>query len=114
MDEAGAILYGKLEHWPSKNAMAALLRQAGLDLYVGRYSIRVENCSHFVFQEYGGDLGEPQIEADADSPEAMQTGGKLVSDALAAASIRHRFEIYDSSGTLVGYLHFDWPPSHDI
>ena len=93
--------------------MTVLLRDAGLRVVVGRYSIRVKDCSHFLFQEYGGDLGEPQIDADADSVPTMLQEGKLVSDALARAGIRHRFEIYDERGDLAGYLHHEWPLAGD-
>jgi hypothetical protein len=109
----GARIAGELERWPTMEHMAAILDKAGLDIVMGRYSIRVEDCSHFVFQEYGGDLGDPQIDADADTVDEMMREGRLVSNALAAAGIRHRFEIYDDDSCdpdeLVGYLHHDWP-----
>ena len=89
--------------------MAAILRAAGLRVQVGQFSIRVEDCSHFVFQEYGGDLGDPTIDADADTVEDMMREGRLVSDALSRAGIRHRFEIYGEHGELSGYLHHEWP-----
>lgn len=89
--------------------MAKILRKAGLNIYVGHYSVRVEDCSHFSFEQYGGDLGDPMIDADAPSVEAMLRDGKLVSDVLAKAKIRHRFEIYDYRREIVGYLHYDWP-----
>jgi hypothetical protein len=89
--------------------MAAILRAGGLRVGVGRYSIRVEDCSHFVFQEYGGDLGDPAIDADADTAADMIQDGGLVSDVLSRAGIKHRFEIYDECDTLVGYLHHQWP-----
>lgn len=110
--ETSGQLAGQLADWPSKARMAQILRDAGLRIVVGRFSIRVEDCSHFVFQEYGGDLGIPAIDADADTPEAMLHDGKLVSDALSKARIRHRFEIYDHEDNLVGYLHYDWPPDN--
>ncbi len=103
---------GGLSAWPEKQQMAAILRAAGLDLYVGPYSIRIEDCSHFVFQHYGGDISEPCVEADADSLEQMMRDAKLVSDALARAGIRHRFEIYDCRQKMVGYLHHNWPAGH--
>jgi hypothetical protein len=89
--------------------MVSLLRAAGLTVEVGRYSIRVGDCSHFVFKEYGGDLGEPTIEADGESVEALLREAKLVSDALARANVKHRFEIYDGQHVFSGYLHYDWP-----
>ena len=87
----------------------AILRDAGLNVTVGRYSIRVNDCSDFVFVEYGGDLGEPCIDAGADSTEEMIRDAKLVSDALAQATIPHRFEIIDDQNAVTGYLHHDWP-----
>ena len=109
MVDTASILYGQLENWPSQKDMAAILIKAGLQVYIGRYSIRVEDCDHFVFQEYGGDLGDPVIEADADSAEDMIEDAKLVSDALRQAGLRHRFEIYDYQENLAGYLHYNWP-----
>ena len=97
---------GELECWPSKDDMAELLSSAGLNVTVGRYSLRVNDCEHFEFQEYGGDLGNPTIDANAETLPKMLVDAGLVSNALATADIRHRFEIYagDEYG-LVGYLH---------
>lgn len=109
----GAWIAGELAQWPTKHRMAKILRAAGLRVTVGQYSIRIEDFPHFKFQEYGGDLGDPQIQADAESVEEMTVRGKLISDALARAGIKHRFEIYDDRGgkEMVGYLHHDWPPT---
>jgi hypothetical protein len=63
----GARLAGELAAWPSKEGMADILGAAGFAVTVGRYSIRVEGHSRFKFQEYGGDLGDPVIDADAGS-----------------------------------------------
>jgi hypothetical protein len=109
MTDTSAIISGELEDWPSKQHMAAILCNAGLKIYVGRYSLRVDDCDRFIFQGYGGDLGKPCIDADADSVEALLRDGRLVSDALGQAGIRHRFEIYDRHSEMVGYLHHDWP-----
>jgi hypothetical protein len=114
MGKNSAILAGELARWPSKAQMASILSAAGLTVNVGRYSIRVRDCSDFAFQEYGGDLGEPTIEASASSPEALTREAKLVSDALARANLKHRFEIYDWDESrdryeLSGYLHHGWP-----
>jgi hypothetical protein len=89
--------------------MARLLASAGFSVVVAQYSIRLDDCEHFVLQEYGGDLGEPHIDADAKTLERMLEDGGRVSNALAAANLRHRFELYDESGELVGYLHHRWP-----
>jgi hypothetical protein len=109
-----AHIAGQLAVWPPKEQMATILCDGGLRIQVGRYSVRVEDCSHFVFQEYGGDLGDPSIDADADTVGEMMREGRLVSDALARAGVKHRFEIYDDSDKLAGYLHYDWPPEKDI
>ena len=113
MVDTSASMAGELAEWPSKNRMAAILRDAGLRVYVGRYSIRVKDCSHFVFREYGGDLGEPSIDADSDCADNMTREAKLVSDALIKAGIVHRFEIYDHRDDMVEYLHHGWPRADD-
>lgn len=100
---------GELAEWPDKMELASILRAGGLNVTVGRYSIRVNDISHFVFQEYGGDFGDPQIDAEADSLEIMLREGGMVSKVLAGAGIKHRFEIYDTEDNLVEYLHHDWP-----
>ena len=104
-----ASIAGQLASWPPKERLAAMLREGGLRVRVGRYSLRVEDCSHFVFSQYGGDLGEPQIEADADSAEELLADAQRVSIALAHAGLIHRFELYDAQEALIGYLHHLWP-----
>lgn len=110
MDE-GVYLAGQLENWPTKSKMASILRAEGLTVNVGNYSIRIEDCEHFVIQEYGGDLGDPQFDADASSLELMLNDAGRVSAALTSADIRHSFEFYDDQDQLVGYLHHNWPQS---
>ncbi|MBE9102628.1 hypothetical protein [Vacuolonema iberomarrocanum] len=102
-------LCGQIDRWPSKTEMASLMKSAGFSVYVRRYSIRLQDCEHFVFQEYGGDLGDPQFDADARTLEKMLEDGGRVSAALASADIRHRFELYNKRDEMVGYLHHRWP-----
>ena len=106
-----AHIAGELAAWPTKEQLAAVLREAGLRVRVGRYSVRVEDCAHFVFQHYGGDLGQPSVDADADTSEELLRDAGLVSEALAHAGLVHRFELYGEGGALVGYLHHLWPPA---
>jgi len=110
MDESVRIA-GQLSQWPSKAEMAHILQSFGLEVSVGTYSIRIKDCDHFVFREYGGDLGDPSIDADAETLERMLVDAGRVSQALAAADLRHRFEIYDDADETVGYLHHLWPPT---
>src|ERR1041385_8032340 len=56
-----ALAHGEIANWLSREELAAALRQAGLQVYVGRYSVRIEDCSHFIFESYGGDLGPPDL-----------------------------------------------------
>ena len=100
---------GELDSWPSKSEMADLLRGAGFSVNVGTYSIRLDDCEHFVFQEYGGEIDPPTIDADGSSLDAMLHDGNRVSEALASCGIRHRFEIYNLDGDMVGYIHHQWP-----
>ena len=105
----GAYIAGEIEDWPSRERMACLLRAAGLTVRVGRYSVRVQGCAHFSFEEYGGDFGLPVVAADADSAEELVRHARLVSEALGRAGVRHRFEVYDGRGKLADYLHHEWP-----
>ena len=104
---------GELEAWPTREQMAALLRAAGLRVTVGRYSVRVDDCSHFVLQHYGGDLSQPAIDANGESLADLLREAGLVSAALARADLVHRFELYDDSDVMVGYLHHRWPLASD-
>ena len=100
---------GELDSWPSKSEMAKLLRDADFSVNVGTYSIRLDDCEHFVFQEYGGDICSPTVDADGSTLDAMLHDGNRVSAALASYGLRHRFEIYNSDGDMVGYIHHQWP-----
>ncbi len=46
-------LCGELAPWPTRDALAELLLAAGLQVTVGRHSVRLGDCSHFVFQDFG-------------------------------------------------------------
>lgn len=106
-----SLLYGELDPWPELQELVSILQAAGLHVACGRYSARVLDCEHFIFSEYGGDLGSPRIEADARDVESMLHDGQTISEALSAKGVRHRFEIYDSAGHLAAYLHHEWPAS---
>src|SRR5262249_12931815 len=103
------MLTGECAPWPTKEQMATILRNAGLTVVVGKYSLRVKDCAHFSFEHYGSDISDPGISAEADTAKAMIADGHGVSAALAAARIRHRFEVDDAEDRLVAYLHYDWP-----
>src|SRR3954468_10617691 len=106
-----AIAYFDIVAWPTKQRMAEILQQAGLRVAVGRYSIRVLDCDNFQFCEYGGDLGDPVLIADADDVAALLEDCQLVSDALAKASVPHRIEIHDAdSAESALTLQHRWPP----
>jgi hypothetical protein len=101
-----AYLAGELPAWPNKDHMASLLQSAGLRVSVGRYSIRLDDFSHFAFHEYGGDLGAPRIEADADDAETLAAEAKRVSDVFGSAGLVHRFEIYQHGiDEMIYYFH---------
>ena len=112
MEDTSATLNGECSPWPTKEHLASVLRGAGLEIYVGPYSVQLRGDPNFSFsfEHYGGDICDPMIAADAVDAAAMIRGGKLVSAALAAAGIRHSFEVYDRTGQAVEYLHHDWPP----
>ena len=109
MTDYFATLAGEIEIWPRKDELARILGSSGLRIYVGRYSIRVEDCEFFSFEQFGGDLGDPIIAADAETVDGLLKDAQLVSNALAAADVRHRFEIYGHDRNLAAYVHHRWP-----
>jgi hypothetical protein len=109
MNDTSAVVAGELASWPTKEDMETVLRRAGLRIRSGRYSIRVDDCSHFIFQLYGGDIDTPQIEVDAETVGKLIQDSKLVSVALSAGGIKHRFEVYDHNEEMVAYFHYEWP-----
>ena len=109
MSQRSPIVRGQLKQWPTRERMGEILRSGGLRATVGRYSVRVEDCSHFDFLEYGGDLGGPVIDADADSTAELLRDTRRVSEVLGQAGVVHRFEVYDERNELAGYFHHGWP-----
>ena len=109
MNDTSAVLAGQCSPWPTTEDLVRCLTLAGLAVNQGKYSVRVTDCSHFVFQHLGGDIAIPTIDADAENSDALLRDARLVSEALAAADVRHRFEIYDFKDQRVGYLHHNWP-----
>ena len=108
MSVKAACVVGELKNSPPKERLAEILRDSGLRAITGRYSVRIEECSHFVFQQYGGDLGKPAVDADADSPDEMLRDAEQVSAALARAGVAHRFEVFDQHDRSVGCFSHDW------
>lgn len=102
-------LCGELAPWPTRDPLAQLLRAAGLQVTVGQHSVRLSDCSHFVFQDFGRADGDPTIDADGPDLTTLTKEAARVSAALAGAGVRHRFELYDEADQLVGYLHHGWP-----
>lgn len=99
-------MYGEIRNWPTKDRMVEILREAGLRACVGKYSVRVDDCEDFSFEQYGGDLGDPCIEANADSPETMLKDAERVSAALSKAGVTHHFEVYDQNDLTIGVFEF--------
>lgn len=104
-------LCGELAPWPSREALAELLGVAGLRVTVGQHSLRVADCTHFVFQDFGRPTGDPTVDADGPDLATLSKEAAQVSAALAQADVRHRFELYDERDEMVGYLHHRWPPA---
>lgn len=109
MDDEDAILSAEISGWPSKSDLANMLRADGYSVVEGKYSIRLEDFSHFVFQELGEPAGAGCISADDASVEALIACSSRVSKTLAKAGIRHRFEVYDGDEVLAAYFHHAWP-----
>jgi len=109
-----AHLTGELRPWPPKGRLAAILRDAGFQVAASKFAIRLDDLSHFIFQDYGGYEAEPRIDADAENAEVLLREATRVSEALAKAGIVHRFEIYEENegqieSQMKYYLHHGWP-----
>ena len=102
-------VHGQFRQWPTKEQMAHFLRGAGLRVTIGKYSVRVDDCSQFSFEQYGGDLGAPSIDASADSEPDMLRDVERVSAALSRAGVVHSFTVYDENEKLIGYYHHECP-----
>ena len=112
MTNTSSFLSGSLDPWPAKETLRKLLQSNGLDIYLGKYSVRLMNLdsgSSFSFEHYGGDICDPTISAYSNSPENMLSVAQLVSNTLIKAKIKHRFEIYDYEDKMTSYLHHEWP-----
>ena len=109
MTGRGAYLAAELDGWPDASRLADILRDGGLAVRVGRYSVRLDGFDAFAFRELGGDLSGGSVDACHDSLPALLAVSRRVSDALAKAKVRHRFEIYSDAGECAARLHFDWP-----
>jgi hypothetical protein len=92
---AQAHLSGELRPWPPKGRLAAILRDAGFQVTATKFAIRLDDLSHFSFQDYGGYEAEPRLDAEAENAEVLWREATRVSEALAKAGMAHRFEIYE-------------------
>ena len=88
--------------------LVAILNGSGLHTIVGKHSIRIEECSDFVFEGFGGD-SKPCIDASAESICELHRQVRHVSEALSMAKLSHRFELYDYQDELIHYFHHEWP-----
>ena len=102
-------MHGQLDPWLSKEKTAKLFKLAGFTISVGEHSVRLHLCDIFSFESFG--FGEPRIECDGTDLASMLTDLGRVSDTLAKANIRHRFELYgsESDDGMCAYFHHRWP-----
>ena len=105
MSNSSSYLSGEFAVWPNKSRLVEALHAAGLKVREGQHSIRVESCEHFVFQ---GLPDLPAIDADATSAAEMIADARRVSDALSAAQIPHRFEVYGPADELLECFQYQW------
>ena len=100
-----------IDLWPSKRQMIKILEENNYNIDVGKYAIRIESNSEMAFQAYGGDLGDPQFEAENESRELLEEDIKTLSAVLKKYDIKHCFEIYEQneSENLVTYIHHQYP-----
>lgn len=108
MHDGPALLAAECDPWPSLAGLVDLLRAAGLQVQAGAHAVRVSDCEHFVFRDFGGAAPSPGISADAQTVSRLLADAQRVSGALAAAGVHHRFEVYGPDDQLRGYFHHGW------
>ncbi|MEH6417069.1 hypothetical protein [Pseudomonas sp. CGJS7] len=107
---------GYCDPWPSKQDMRRLLSAHGLEVTEGDYALNVWiEGRRFRFQLYGGDIGEPEVEADDHDWRRLLADAEHVSAALTAAGLSHRFEVWEKGdGNEVGSVHHRMPEAPDL
>ncbi|WP_394539826.1 hypothetical protein PRJ39_04275 [Lysobacter enzymogenes] len=108
-------VYAYCDPWPSKQRMLEILRAHGLEVEERHYAVQAWiDGRAFAFEVYGGDLGDPEAEADDHDLARLTDHARRISAALAAAGVRHRLEILEKSDdTLMACVHHGMPRSPD-
>jgi hypothetical protein len=108
VDDDFAIAYGELPLAVSVPKLRAVLRSCGLTPSEGdTHHVSVRECSHFVFREDG--KGAFILSADAETLMELERDAALVSTALTAGGIAHRFELHAADDTFYKALsHGKW------
>lgn len=108
-------IYGYCDPWPSRQEMGRILQAYGLEVVVGDWSVKVTiDGRHFDFKVYGGDIGDPEVDADDYDLQRLLADAARVSQALVAADVSHRFEAREKGdGDLVGCVHYRMPEALD-
>ncbi|MGO4261589.1 hypothetical protein [Lysobacter sp. TAB13] len=109
-------LYAYCDPWPSKQDMLRILQADGLEVEERPYAVQAWiDGRRFRFQLYGGDIDDPELDADDHDLQRLLTHAGLVSAALTAAGVRHRFEAWEKGdGGLVGCVHHRMPEAVDL
>jgi hypothetical protein len=102
-----AFIAAECRPWPSKEHMRRILGDAGLKVDMRRYSIRVEDGAHISFEHYGGDFGDPTVEAHGGSEAEVLRGLQRICDALTSASVVHSFTVYDENENPRAHYHYE-------
>ncbi|SMX22499.1 hypothetical protein BOA8489_00596 [Boseongicola aestuarii] len=103
------VFAGELDRWPSKSALAEMFKSDGYQVQEGRFAIRLKDFDSFAFRELEGDMGPGVVTAESDSAEELIVFLRRVSQTLADADVRHRFEVYSGTDKLIAYIHHEWP-----
>ena len=104
--DLSAVTYGQLGFRTAPADLASSLIANGVNAGWNKFCVDVTDCSHFKFQFNGG---HADVDADADTLEEMVADAKLVSTALTAAGIQHRFEVHNHRDELITQFHYEWP-----
>ncbi|MEP7340998.1 MAG: hypothetical protein ABI977_24920 [Acidobacteriota bacterium] len=108
------LLFGQVKTSLGLSDLLAALKNAGLNAEIhepdqdksGQYISLQDEAAQVTFEQA---KEEYLVGGEAGGVSELQALAEKVSGVLAAAQLKHRFELYADEDSLVAYFHHDWP-----
>lgn len=108
------LLFGQVKTSFALSDLLAALKNAGLNAEIheadqdksGQYISLQDGAAQVTFEPAKEEF---LIGGEASNVAELQALAEKVSSVLAAAQLKHRFELYADEDSLVAYFHHDWP-----